>query len=192
MEWNAAGVEAMRRCVRVFVIALVLSALSGLSGPPAAEEPAKRSFGFDFRESSQPIRLKSDTLEWDYNGNVVTFKGNVIANQEDVTLYSDRLVMYYEGSTNQVNRIVAEGAVRIVQLDRRATAERAVFYNTEKKIVLTGRPVVTQGNNRVIGEVITILMERDWVEVQKADVTISPEAIEEKRGPPSQREGAQP
>jgi len=101
-------------------------------------------------------------------------------------------VMYYEGSTNQVNRIVAEGAVRIVQLDRRATAERAVFYNTEKKIVLTGRPVVTQGNNRVIGEVITILMERDWVEVQKADVTISPEAIEEKRGPPSQREGAQP
>lgn len=192
MEWNAAGVEAMRRCARVFVIALVLSALSGLSGPPAAEEQAKRSFGFDFRESSQPIRLKSDTLEWDYNGNVVTFKGNVIANQEDVTLYSDRLVMYYEGSTNQVNRIVAEGAVRIVQLDRRATAEKAVFYNTEKKIVLTGRPVVTQGNNKVIGEVITILMERDWVEVQKADVTISPEEIEKKRVPPSQREGAQP
>lgn len=182
----------MKRGVRVFVIALLFSALNGLSGPPAAEEPAKKSLGFDFRESSQPIRLKSDTLEWDYNGNVVTFKGNVIATQEDVTLYSDRLVMYYEGSTNEVNRIVAEGAVRIVQLDRRATAERAVFYNPEKKIVLTGRPVVTQGNNRVIGEVITILMDRNWVEVEKADVTISPEEIEEKRGPSSQREGAQP
>ncbi len=182
----------MRRCVRIVVIALILSTLSGLSGPRAAEELAKRSFGFDFKESSQPIRLKSDTLEWDYNGNVVTFTGNVIANQEDVTLYSDRLVMYYEGSTNEVSRIVAEGAVRIVQLDRRATAERAVFYNAEKKIVLTGRPVVTQGNNRVIGEVITILMDRNWVEVEKADVTISPEEIEEKRGPSAQREGSQP
>ena len=191
MGWNDAGVETMRRCVRILLITLILSAVSGLSGPPAAEEAAKRSFGFDFRESSQPIRLKSDTLEWDYKGNVVTFKGNVIANQEEVTLYSDQLVMYYDGSTNEVDRIVAEGAVRIVQSDRRATAEKAIFYNAEKKIVLTGKPVVTQGKNRVIGEMITILMDRDWVEVEKADVTISPEAIEERR-PSPEREGTQP
>jgi hypothetical protein len=41
----------------------------------------------------------------------------------------------------------------------------------------------------VIGEKITILIDRDWVEVERADVTISPEEVEEKSGPSSQKEG---
>ncbi|MFQ5843286.1 MAG: LptA/OstA family protein, partial [Thermodesulfobacteriota bacterium] len=133
-------------------VVIILSVLGGSLRPPAAEERAKRGLGFDFRESSQPIRIKSDGLEWDYKGHVVTFRGNVIANQEDVTLYSDRMVIYYDETTSDVTQIVAEGAVRIVQLDRRATGEKAVFHNAEKKIVLTGRPVVRQGKNVVIGE----------------------------------------
>ncbi len=154
-----------------------------------AEERARRSFGFDLRESSQPIRIKSDALEWDYKGYVVTFKGNVIANQEDITLYSDRLIIYYDEANSEVTQIVAEGAVRIVQLDRRATGEKAVFQNAERKIILTGRPVVRQGNTMVIGEKITILIDRDWVEVERADVTISPEEIKERRTLPSQKRG---
>ena len=170
----------------IFIILLVVG---GSPSPPVAEERVKRGLGFDLRESSQPIRIKSDGLEWDYKGHVVTFRGNVIANQEDVTLYSDRMVIYYDGTTSEVTQIVAEGAVRIVQLDRRATGEKAVFHNAEKKIVLTGRPVVRQGKNVVIGEKITILTDRDWVEVERADVTISPEQIKEKSRLPSQKGG---
>jgi lipopolysaccharide export system protein LptA len=154
-----------------------------------AEERAKRSFGFELRESSQPIRIKSDGLEWDYKGFVVTFKGNVIANQEDVTLYSDRLIIYYDETNSEVTQIVAEGAVRIVQLDKRATGEKAVFKNAERKIILTGRPVVRQGNTMVMGEKITIFIDRDWVEVERADVTISPKEIKERSRLPSQRRG---
>ena len=163
--------------------------MGGSPSPPVAEERAKRGFGFDLRESSQPIRIKSDGLEWDYKGHVVTFRGNVIANQEDVTLYSDRMVIYYDETTSEVTQIVAEGAVRIVQLDRRATGEKAVFHNAEKKIVLTGRPVIRQGKNVVIGEKITILIDRDWVEVEGADVTISPEQMKERNRLPSQKRG---
>ncbi len=170
----------------IFIILLVVG---GSPSPPVAEERAKRGFGFDLRESSQPIRIKSDGLEWDYKGHVVTFRGNVIANQEDVTLYSDRMVIYYDETTSEVTQIVAEGAVRIVQLDRRATGEKAVFHNAEKKIVLTGRPVIRQGKNVVIGEKITILIDRDWVEVERADVTISPEQMKERNRLPSQKRG---
>ena len=170
----------------IFIILLVVG---GSPSPPVAEERAKRGFGFDLKESSQPIRIKSDGLEWDYKGHVVTFRGNVIANQEDVTLYSDRMVIYYDETTSEVTQIVAEGAVRIVQLDRRATGEKAVFHNAEKKIVLTGRPVIRQGKNVVIGEKITILIDRDWVEVEGADVTISPEQMKERNRLPSQKRG---
>ncbi len=170
----------------IFIILLVGAWSPSL---PIGEERAKRSFGFEFSESSQPIRIKSDWLEWDYRGYVATFKGNVIVNQEDVTLYSDRLVIYYDEATSEVTQILAEGAVRIVQLDRSATAEKAVFHNAERKIILTGRPVVRQGNNLVIGEKITILIDRDWVDVERADVTISPEEKKVRSRPSSQGRG---
>lgn len=189
MEGHVATVESMRWWLPGLFIVIMLSAVSEFPTPTAAEERAKRGFGFDFKESSQPIRIKSDGLEWDYKGHVVTFKGNVVANQEDITLYSDRLVIYYDEATSELTQIVAEGAVRIVQLDRRATGEKAVFHNAEKKIVLTGRPVIRQGKNVVIGEKITILIDRDWLEVERADVTISPEGIEGKSKVPSQRRG---
>jgi lipopolysaccharide export system protein LptA len=121
---------------------------------------------------------------------MITFKGNVVANQEDVTLYSDRLIIYYEEATNKLNQIVAEGAVKIVQLDRRATGEKAVFHNAERKIILTGRPVIRQGKNVVVGDKITILIDRDWVEVERADVTISPEEVKGKGKAPSQKRGS--
>ncbi|UCD70653.1 MAG: hypothetical protein JSW70_06510 [Syntrophobacterales bacterium] len=164
---------------------IIFFVVGGFTSIPIAEEQVKRNFGLGLGESSQPIRIKSDGLEWDYKGYVVTFKGNVIANQEDVTLYSDRLVMHLDGATSEVRQIVAERAVRIVQSDWRATAEKAVFHNAEKKIVLTGSPVVRQGNNVVMGEKITILIDRDWVEVEGADVTISPEEVKERGKPTS-------
>jgi lipopolysaccharide export system protein LptA len=170
----------------------MLWVLSGHPSAAVAQERAKGGLGFKLTESTQPIRIKSDQLEWDYKGSVVTFKGNVIAKQEGVDLYSDRLIMYLDGATNEVKQIVAEGAVKIVQSDRRATAEKAVFYNTEQKIILTGRPVVTQGKNVVVGERITILLDRDWVEVEKADVTISPEEGKETSGPSSAERGTKP
>jgi len=179
----------MRRWFPGLAIFIVLLVLGGFPTPPAGEEHTKRGFGFDLRESSQPIRIKSDRLEWDYKGHAITFKGNVIANQEDVTLYSDRMVIHYDEATSDVTQIVADGTVRIVQLDRRATGEKAVFHNAEKKIVLTGRPVVRQGKNVVIGEKITILIDRDWVEVERADVTISPEEVKEKSRLPSEGRG---
>ncbi len=169
-----------------FIILLVAVWSSSL---PVAGERDKRNFGFELRESSQPIRIKSDGLVWDYRGYVATFKGNVIVNQEDVTLYSDRLVIYYDEASSEVTQIVAEGAVRIVQLDTRATGEKAVFDNAERKIILTGKPVVRQGNNVVIGEKITILIDRDWVEVERADVTISPDERKRRSRPSSQGRG---
>jgi lipopolysaccharide export system protein LptA len=172
-------------------IVIALSVVIGLPTTPVAEERNKTGFGFDLKKSSQPIRITSEGLEWDYKAHVVTFTGDVVAHQEDVTLYSDRLIIYYDEATSELTQIVAEGAVRIVQLGRRATGERAVFHNAEKKIVLTGRPVIRQGKNTVIGEKITIFIDRDWVEVERADVTISPEEIEKGSKPRAERQGTQ-
>lgn len=48
--------------------------------------------GFGFSTSRAPIDIVSDTVEANQKENTVTFKGNVVAKQEDTTLYALSLI----------------------------------------------------------------------------------------------------
>ena len=60
-----------------------------------------------------------------------------------------------------VSRIEAIGDVKIEKEDGRATCEKAVYYQDQQKIVLTGNPVVWQRGNRVTGKTITMFLDDD-------------------------------
>jgi len=108
--------------------------------------------GLGFSASRAPIDIVSDTVEANQKDNTVTFKGNVVAKQEETTLYAQTLVIRYEADTRKLKEIMAIGGVRIVQLDRRATGQRATFYQDENKVVLDGDAVVREGENEIRGE----------------------------------------
>ena len=141
--------------------------------------------GFGFTTSRAPIDINSDTVEGDQKQNTVTFKGNVVAKQEDTTLYANMLVIYSDGETKKLKEIVATGNVKVVQLDRRATCQRATFYQNENKIVLDGDAVVREGDNIIRGERVVYLIdeERSFVESGKGsrvNTTIIPTSKEER------------
>jgi lipopolysaccharide export system protein LptA len=74
---------------------------------------------------------------------------------------------------------VAAGNVKIVQLERRATGQRATFDQEENKIVLDGEAVVREGENVVRGERVIYYVneERSVVEGGKGGrvtTTITP------------------
>jgi lipopolysaccharide export system protein LptA len=113
--------------------------------------------------SEQPLRITSQQLEADNKQLLITFTGNVVAKQGEMTIHADVARVYYEKKEegNEVREIVATGNVRIQEGERLATCQKAVFTNAEQKIVLTGQPKVWQGKDVVSGEKITILMEED-------------------------------
>jgi lipopolysaccharide export system protein LptA len=120
-----------------------------------AKDGAKKSQnggGFGLSASRGPIDITSDTVEYDQKQNSITFKGNVIAKQEDTTLYASTMVVHQDPETKKLKTIVATGNVKIVQLERRATGQRATFNQEENKIVLDGEAVVREGENVVRGE----------------------------------------
>ena len=119
--------------------------------------------GQGMRDSDQPLRITSQQLEADNKQLVITFTGNVVAKQGEMTIYADVARVYYEKKEegNEVREIVATGNVRIQEADRLANCEKAVFTNAEQKIVLTGQPKVWQGKDMVSGEKIIILLEED-------------------------------
>ena len=115
--------------------------------------------------------IKSKTLEADDKKRVVTFEGDVEAKRDDFTVFCQKLVVLYvksseqkgaEGVSARIDKIVATGAVKIVRVEGGvATVEKAVYYQQDEKLVLTGNPVVKQGEDFVEGDVITLFLKED-------------------------------
>jgi lipopolysaccharide export system protein LptA len=116
--------------------------------------------------SDKPINITSDRLELNNKDKTITFIGNVIAKQEDMTIYSDKIVATYSDNRRDIKKVVATGDVKITKGDRVATCRRAVFDNIKKTVVLTEEPKIWQGKDFISGDKITFLIDEDRVLVE--------------------------
>lgn len=108
--------------------------------------------------SELPIEVSAQRLEALRDQRQAIFTGDVIAKQGDLTLYCEKLVVYSLPEEDKVDRLEASGGVRVVQLDRTATAERAVYRRADSTLVLMGNAQVHQGQNQVSGDEITVFL----------------------------------
>ena len=115
------------------------------------------------------IVIKSQSLEVDNQKRIVVFSGQVVAKKEDMTINCEKMIVYYmdqsakkeSGKTDvRIDKIVATGKVKISRPDGAlAMSEKAVYYENDEKVVLTGSPVVKQGNDFVEGSKITLYLK---------------------------------
>ncbi len=111
--------------------------------------------------SGAPIHIKSSELFTDSNSRTATFIGKVVATQKDVTIYSDKMIVFYDEEGDEVDRVEAFGNVRIIQLNRLGIAGHAVYSSKEGKITLYINPKVYQGKDVVSGTVIVYLLDEE-------------------------------
>lgn len=140
------------------------------SGPPNALQ------GFS-QNRDQPIKINSATLEVRDKDKIATFTGDVHLVQGDTTLRSNILVVFYEndpsaakpaggqpgpapssGSSQQIRRVEAKGDVIVVQKDQTATGDNGVFDMRANTVTLIGNVVISQGQNVVKGDRLTVDM----------------------------------
>ena len=112
--------------------------------------------------SNLPITVKSNELAADNKGKTAIFTGKVVAKQGDITIFCDKMTVYYGNTQGDVDKIEADGNVRIVQENRTGLSSHAVYESKQGKITLTGgSPKVTQGEDTVTGKIITYYMDDD-------------------------------
>jgi lipopolysaccharide export system protein LptA len=145
----------------LFLIFISGEAQEKSGGAKGGEKALKTGKGFGFTASRAPIDITSDTVEADQKKNTATFKGNVVAKQEDVTLYANTLLIIYDPDTKKLKEIIATGNVKVVQLDRRATGQKVTFDQDKNEVVLDGDAVVREGTNVIRGERITFYVEEE-------------------------------
>ena len=123
------------------------------------------------QRGKQAIKIKSDELFTDSAARTATFTGKVMAQQADITIHADKLVVLYSDKEQEVGKVEATGNVRISQGTRLAQAGHATYDNQEGKIVLDMNPKVFEGDNVITGKTITY-----FVNNQRSIVTGGPDA----------------
>lgn len=118
-----------------------------------------------------PIYIRADRLQTETAARTALFTGSVVARQNDLVIYADRMTVHYSDGGKNVDKVDCVGTVRIVQGARTATAAKAVYDNGAGKITLTGNPRVYQGEDVVSGgEIVYSVAD------QRTVVTGSPES----------------
>lgn len=133
-----------RSILSLFVL-LVLLALPASAAPELTGEEG-------------PVEVTADRLEVDDQAKVLTFSGNAVVRRGSLTIHGDRLLVRYAGEGREIDQVTAEGQVRILHDGRTATGEKAVFYQREGRIVLSGAPKVSEGENFIKGHEITLYL----------------------------------
>lgn len=120
----------------------------------AAQEPLADS-------GKLPIEVTAQQFEALQQQRQAIFTGEVVAKQGDITLYCEKLIVFSLPDQDQIDRLEAFGNVRVVQLDRTATAQRAVYRQQEGTLLLIGDARVHQGQNQIAGDEITVYLQEN-------------------------------
>ena len=155
----------------VFVLLLICCPLThAANGTNARKQPP--DMNEKLVNSKSPIHITADRMETNQDQRTIIFESHVVAQQDDVTITSNRLkvTLLPAGKkpasasadatpAERIDYVEFEGDVKVTQQDRLATANKAIFYQKEQKIILHGQPVVTEGQDRVEGNLITIYLK---------------------------------
>jgi lipopolysaccharide export system protein LptA len=148
------------------------SAPTGTQAAPGATGVPNALQGFS-QNRDEPVHITSRRLEVRDKDKMATFLGDVHVTQGDTNMTCQTLVVFYEQSPatgtapttvttqatpsgQQVRRLLAQGGVVVNRKDQTATGHEGVFDMKSNTVTLEGDVVVTQCQNVVHGERLTV------------------------------------
>lgn len=134
----------------------------------------------------EPVRITSDKMVYSQAENAVVFIGNVHGTQADMAIWAAKVTAYFEKPKDQkgakgekagsdkgpgelgegkIERIVAEGDVRMVAGKNEGACGTLTYFVAESVLRMEGNPILREGQNTVRGDVIKYYMKENRSEV---------------------------
>ena len=155
---------------RLFAAVMVAAVLAGAAAV-AQQGPPNALQGFSTNRD-KPVKIDAATLEVRDKEKVATFSGDVHVVQGDTDMRCKVLVVYYEESaakgsgpktadpgpagSSQIRRMEARGNVVVTQKEQTATGDRGDFDMRTNTVTLSGKVVVTKGQDVLRGERLVV------------------------------------
>jgi lipopolysaccharide export system protein LptA len=124
-------------------------------------------------EIKGPIVITSQMLTADNKTNTAIFERSVVAKTTDITIYADKMIVRNEKDTGNVTRIDAEGNVKFIKGNRVIISREATYFADGEKVIFTGEPRATEGENVVTGRKMTYYMKEDRFLVEESKVFLT-------------------
>lgn len=128
------------------------------------------------QEKTSPVKgtivITSEKLSADNKARTALFEGSVVAKTGEMTLYSDRMLVYYSDQTGNVTRIDAEGNVKLVKKDLVVTSHMAQYFADTDKVIFTGEPTAVEKGNIVTGTKMTYMFKEEQSIVENSRVLL--------------------
>ena len=159
----------------IVIFALFLPTLLSAAALRAQERPLATPLN-----STEEIRITSDTLEAKNKDRSFVFKGNVKVVQGETVVTSDALYIRYrdkqapqqtDGAPDKgaIEKIEATGNVVILFDGRTAKSDKAVYSGDQEILQLIGpKSTVIDGPNRIVGSKITLYRNEDRIKVESS------------------------
>lgn len=126
--------------------------------------------------------ITSSRMEYDYAHSSIIFEENVKISNPDYTMTCERLVVMLTPE-NDVKWIKATKNVILVNADRSAKCDEAIYTKADGKVVMTGREVIVQrSKDQMTGTKITIWLNDERVVCEPARMVIQETTVNAAKG----------
>ena len=109
--------------------------------------------------NAKEIKIISDRLEVIRAENISIFSGNVYAMEDNLELWSEKLIMTSSKDENKVKEINAHGDVKIIREDLSINGDEARYDPIQNKLFVFGRVEVLQNQSIILCDKIIVDLE---------------------------------
>lgn len=162
--------------IKTVSLILMMAAVMSASGAQSSSvfKGKKRS------PDAGPTIITSDKLEFDYKDFIALFDGHVVVKDPEFTLKADRMLVFFE-NTNSVKRVDAVGNVDLKSGDMTAVCGKATYTSDNGQVRIQTDPVVTKGENKITGEIMSIWLKEQRVVVEnEVSLEANPASLKDK------------
>ena len=105
---------------------------------------------------SDEILIESEELIITNEPLTTTFIGNVYAFDNEIKLWSDKILILYTEIENQINQIKCFGNSKLVRENQEIISENITYFVIDKKIYAKGDITLTQDENVMKGNELSV------------------------------------
>ncbi len=117
---------------------------------------------------SKDVTINADELEANLRKDIVIFIGNVVVQQQELTLNSDRITVFYQKAENEkssITRIDASGSVLLTTKTETIHATWGIYDFTDKIITLGGKVTLKRSDGEIKGKRLVYNLESGLITI---------------------------
>lgn len=116
------------------------------------------------------FKFSSDRFTYIIKSNTYIFDGKVVVKGQDMSMFCDKVFIRSKG--DDIERIDAEGKVKLLAKGSIAKSERAVYYFKDERVILKESPTVIKDNVEMHGQQIVYSLTSGTFSVDRPKMRI--------------------